>query len=148
MSKKKAPKRGKKKRKKKQRVLLSDYSILTTITIQAGNEIVDPEPLVGLPKGPIAWIIDNEDSDPHDVSIDPLAFKNKKSGKKQNPLTKSTVLSTSVSGNGGRGLLFAILKGGLTNVSFKYAIASTNGDGTSNQLDPDLDVIDPNSRPA
>jgi hypothetical protein len=147
MSKKKAPKPGKKKKgKKKKRVLLSSYNILTTITIETGNVIVNPVLLVGLPKAPIVWIIDNQDSASHDVSVDPLKFKNKKTGKKENPLTKSDVLSATVPA-GGRDVFFGLIKGGLGGRRYKYAIASTNGDGTSNELDPDLDVIDPGSRP-
>jgi hypothetical protein len=142
MAKKKAPKR--KKKAKRRPVTLTRYNILTTITIKTGNVIVDPDPLVCLPKGPVVWIVDNQDSVSHDVSIDPDSFRRKDNGKKENPLTKSSVLSTTV-GSGGRDFMIAFIKGGLKKDGYYYSIASSNKNGTSIVLDPDLDVIDPNS---
>ncbi len=145
MSKKSAPKK-RKKRARKKKFSLSKYSILTTITIQSGNVIDNPDPLVVPPEAAVVWIVDNQDGNPHDVSIDPALVTHKNNGKKEHPfILKCSVLEALGVGAGQRGIMFALTRAGLKNDQYKYEIASTNGNGTSNKLDPDLDVVDPNS---
>lgn len=148
MAKKRAGKKGNTKntrKKNRAKFNLSTYSVLATITIEKGNAIADPAPLVVPPRSAVVWIVDNQDTRPHDVSIDPRVVTNKKNGRKEHPFTKSAVLSCLGVPAGGRDVMFALTKGGLVRERYKYEIASTNDNGTAIKLDPDLDVVDPNS---
>jgi hypothetical protein len=144
MAKKSAAAPAKKKSKKKNKRARASYSVLTTITIRRGNVIDNPDALVVPPKAAAIWIVDNKDTDDHEVSIDPRNITHKKNGRKEHPFTKNAVLTVSVAA-GERDVMFALTKGGLVKEGYKYEIESTNGDGTAYKLDPDLDVVDPSS---
>jgi plastocyanin len=122
------------------------YTITTTITILRGNYIVDPDPLVIPPGGQVIWIVDNEDSELHTVSIDFDKFTHKNNGnKKEHPFPKSGVLSV-VALPGVPVAVSAYVRAKLPKKleSYKYEIESASVDGPTRCLDPDLDVVDPN----
>ena len=113
----------------------------TTIIIDAGNNILDPDDLQAKRAGPIAWLIYNHDSVSHIVTIDPNSFKIKGTNSKDNPLDKGAPLTVDVAPNQ-LGLITAKIKGNATYAKYKYDITSQGG-GPPATLDPDLDVVDP-----
>jgi hypothetical protein len=143
MSKKK--KQGKKKKRSpKAGAASTGFQILATIIVDEGNQIEDPAPLACIPGGPVAWLVRNQDDTAHDVSIDPGDFKRKDNGKREHPFPKRDVLTVTVEPDD-YGLLVATIKKGAKNAGYKYSVRSSNGNGTTNVLDPDLEVVDPGS---
>ena len=120
------------------------FQILTTIVVDSGNQIDDPQPLRCVPGAPVVWLVRNRDDSAHDVSIDPATFKRKDNGKHEHPFSKRDVLKVTVDPDG-FGLLVINIKKGAKNAVHKYSVGSSNGNGTTNVLDPDLEVVDPGS---
>ena len=113
------------------------FNVLTTIVIDTGNTILDPDKLTSLRAGPAAWIVYNNDTAPHTVVIDPGSFKIKGTPNHVNPLVGNKSLSVTVDPDQ-YATIVAIIKGNAQYATYKYSIAS---DGKT--LDPDLDVVDP-----
>ena len=120
---------------------------VTTIVIQARNTIVDPGPLQGEPDKTVAWVVDNQDAYDHVVTIDPLEVIHRTKKKKENPFKTKKPISIAVAAGTQSILGPAKLNPKASFPSkaepYKYAIESSNADGTSVILDPDLDVITP-----
>jgi hypothetical protein len=122
----------------------SGFQILSTIVVDSGNQIADPTPLTCVPGAPVVWLVRNQDDAAHDVSIDPADFKRKDNNKHEHPFTKASVMSVSVDPDD-TGMIVATIKKGAKNAGYKYSVRSSNGNGTTNVLDPDLEVVDPGS---
>jgi hypothetical protein len=137
--------RKKRSTRKRQPRLTTEYNILTVITIGTGNAIPDPAALECLPGAPAVWILVNQDTDMHVVSIDFKKIKHTDNGKMEHPFLKDDVLSVSLD-PGEAGVFFAVTRTGLTNEHYKYTIDSSDRTGGVSR-DPDLDVVDPNSVP-
>jgi hypothetical protein len=120
------------------------FQTLTTIVVQNGNKIDDPDPLVCIPGAPVTWLVFNQDGIAHDISIDPADFRRKDNGNHEHPFPKKDVLTVTVQPNH-YDVLYTTIKKGAKNVIYKYSVRSSNGDGTTNVLDPDLEVVDPGS---
>src|SRR5215472_9080637 len=143
MSKKKKPAK-RRKRSSGGKASSTGFQILTTIVVEEGNVLDDPAELRCIPGAPVAWLVRNQDGTAHDVSIDPADFKRKDNGKREHPFSKGDVLTTPVDADG-FGLLIATIKKGAKNAGYKYSVRSSNGNGTTNVLDPELEVVDPGS---
>lgn len=115
----------------------------TTVTITKDNVIDEPDGLLAGPNGAVQWIVVNNDTISHSVSIDPKKIKNKKNKKYDNPFKGSSRLVTKPKTlpPGAKGSMGALIRDTFSSPEecFKYSIVS---DGTT--LDPDLDVVDPN----
>ena len=139
-------KRQSKRRKRSSRAAgtSTGFHILTTIVVGSGNTISDPTPLVCIPGACVVWLVRNQDIVAHDVSIDPADFKRKDNGNREHPFPKKDVLTVHVDPDD-YGLLITSIKKGAKNAVYKYSVRSSNGNGTTNVLDPDLEVVDPGS---
>jgi hypothetical protein len=114
----------------------------TTVIIDAGNNILNPDDLQAKRAGPIVWLIYNHDSVAHKVSIDPDSFRIKGTTSRNNPLDTITVTAlTADVGPNQLGLITANIKDNATYAKYKYDITSQGGKPMT--LDPDLDVVDP-----
>ena len=119
------------------------YRLAVTINLPFTK---DPDPLVCLPDGPVLWLIRNNDGKHgFDVTIDPMKFKH--NGKKEHPFPKNDKLTTHVP-PGLYGVIASTIKKGFTRDRFTYVIdvAQTGSSPVPPIIiDPDLDVIDPNT---
>ena len=113
------------------------FTVLTTIVIDSGNSILDPDPPKCGRGGPVGWIVYNNDKAPHTVAIDPGKFKIKGTSTYVNPLVGNKLLSVLVNPGDAR-FLDAIIKPDAQFQTYKYTISSDK-----RELDPDLDVVDP-----
>jgi hypothetical protein len=113
------------------------FNVLTAIVIDTGNTILDPDELTSLRNGPIAWIVYNNDSVPHTVTIDPGSFKIKGTNNYVNPIVGNKSLTAGVD-PGEYGVLIGVIRGNAQVATYKYSILSD-----AKTLDPDLDVVDP-----
>ena len=119
------------------------YRLAVTINLPMNG---DPDPLVCLPDGPVVWLIRNNDGKHgFDVSIDPTKFVH--NGKKEHPLPKNDKLTAHVP-PGGYNFIATTIKKGFHRDHFTYVIdVVQTGTGSVRPIviDPDLDVIDPNT---
>src|SRR5205085_796834 len=99
------------------------FKLSTTIVIDTGNIIGNPDPLASLRAGPVAWIVYNRDSAQHTVTIDPASFKIKQTGAYENPLVGHSALHVSLQ-HGEYGVLVGIIKGNAQFETYKYTIVS------------------------
>ena len=143
MSKKK-PQAKRRKRSSSTKTTSAGFQILATIVVESGNQISEPASLTCIPGAPVVWLVRNHDDTAHDVSVDPAEFKRKDNGKPEHPFPKKDVLTVTVPPGGFR-LLITTIKNNATNAGYKYSVRSSNGNGTTNVLDPDLEVVDPGS---
>jgi len=146
---KKRPRRPRRRKKGASEQSTTQYNLETTIVINKGNKIAEPDRLVCLPGGPVTWLISNQDTETHTVIIDPEDFTHKSNGKHEHPLTKDDELIAPHIPAGGFGLITATVRKGLKVENYKYLIRSANDDDdggvTGSYRDPDFDVVDPNS---
>jgi hypothetical protein len=120
------------------------YRLAVTVNLPMNG---DPDPLVCLPEGPVIWLIRNNDGKHgFDVTIDPAKFTH--NGKKEHPFPKNDKLSTHVA-PGNYGFIATTIKKGFHRDHFTYVIdVLQTGTGKPVRpiaIDPDLDVIDPNT---
>ena len=114
------------------------FTVLTTIVVDTGNVIIDPDDIQSLRAGPAVWLVYNNDTTAHTVGIDPASFKIKATGVYENPLAEKRPLSSGTVASKSVGIINAHIKGDAEFTKYKYTITS---DGQP--LDPDLDVVDP-----
>jgi hypothetical protein len=124
------------------KTLNSKFSLLTTVVIDTGNQILNPDDLKGARNGPVVWLFYNRDSAAHTAVIDPATFKLSGTPTYENPLVEKKPISRNVD-PGHFILLVANVRPDAQITKYKYSIASQTAGGKTTTLDPDLDVVDP-----
>jgi len=119
-------------------LLNKEFKLLTTIVVDTGNTLFDPDPLQCLRSGPVVWLVYNNDTTEHTVGIDPNSFKNESTGLYENPLAEKKPLTVTVQPKS-VGLMDAHIKGDAKFNAYKYTITTLGG----TPLDPELDVVVP-----
>jgi len=119
--------------------LNAKFTLLTTIVVDVGNVIMDPDDIKSLRAGPVVWLVYNNDNTAHTVGIDPATFKIKDTGVYENPLAERKPLSSGAVQPKSVGLINAHIKGDAQFAKYKYTITTVGG----TPLDPELDVVDP-----
>jgi hypothetical protein len=119
------------------------YQYATTIVIGSGNTISMPEPIVTFRKGPVVWIVENDDGEQHKVSIAPEKMTKRGTTTKKHPFKDGTsAFETTVHKKDAEVIVARTHT--KPNEQYKYVIDSYPASGgTPQTLDPDLDVDDP-----
>lgn len=120
----------------------SKIKMHTRIIIDKTGNPAAPGKALPVSKGPIVWLIVNQDTNPHTITINPASFIDRATSQPYNPLTTNTPISVPVGGKDFN-FLRADIKPGLGGRIFKYEFEKDGVVVHFRGIDPDLDVVDP-----
>jgi len=119
-------------------------AVLTRVKIDKNGNVPHPDTVISLQTGPIVWLVFNQSSVDHTVTIDPNKFFDASTHQPDNPLNTENLISRSVPAKQKR-VLIGVIRDDADQISYGYDITMKNQitGALVKAIDPDLDVVDP-----